>query len=112
MTSAGDLLQCSKVVAQLIKVQEPTPAAFCPLQASTQLVAVLVPLLKVLTHVQVKLDPTLANPVLSSMHGILSLSALSTALQALSTAAGEDESFIRRLLQGSIVSTRAADRAE
>jgi hypothetical protein len=62
-------------------------------------VSVLVPLLKVLTHEQVRLDATLANPVLSTLHGVLSLSVLSTAVADLSTAAAGHESYIKHLLQ-------------
>lgn len=60
-------------------------------QAATNLLGVLVPLLKLLTSDQVRLD----LPVLATMHNTLSLSALSTALQSLSAAAAADDSFVR-----------------
>jgi hypothetical protein len=83
------------------------------LQAATQLVCVLVPLLTVLTHEQVRLDPTLANPVLSTLHGVLSLVALSAAVADLSAAAAGDELYIKRLLQqqGGMVSVQALSLA-
>lgn len=83
---------------------EPTPhdvLCVTHVQAATNLLGVLVPLLKLLTSEQIRLD----LPVLATMHDSLSLSALSTALQALSTAAAGDETYFRSNMHGSMVRT-------
>jgi hypothetical protein len=74
-----------------------TMSCLLPVQAPAQLLGVLLPLLKLLTHDAIRTDPSQANPVLSTLHDSLSLQAMNTALESLSgDPAATEDGFIRR----------------
>lgn len=96
------LIESFPIVPVTLMPLMPLMLATCHLllQARAALLGVLLPLMRVLTHEDVRTDPTQANPVLSTLHDALSLADLSTRLEELSTdPAADGEGFIRQQLQ-------------